>query len=82
MTSLPGGQAYKGRGEEYRLFWPKKEEFVRMAARFDATIVPFSAIGLDDGVNVVLGATDLVRLPIVGPILLQQIKATYPQARR
>lgn len=40
----PGGvrEAYKGRGEQYQLFWPEKSEFVRMAAKFDATIVPFS----------------------------------------
>lgn len=40
----PGGvrEAYKGRDEQYKLFWPEKSEFVRMAAKFDATIVPFS----------------------------------------
>lgn len=35
-------------GEEYKLFWPKQQEFVRMAARFGATIVPFGAVGEDD----------------------------------
>lgn len=36
------------KGEEYKLFWPEEPEFVRMAARFGATIVPFGAIGEDD----------------------------------
>lgn len=35
-------------GEEYKLFWPNQPEFVRMAAQFGATIVPFAAVGEDD----------------------------------
>jgi len=30
------------------LIWPDHPEFVRMAARFGATIVPFGAVGEDD----------------------------------
>jgi hypothetical protein len=35
-------------GEEYKLFWPEQPEFVRMAARLGATIVPFGVVGEDD----------------------------------
>jgi len=35
-------------GEEYKLFWPDQPEFVRMAARFGATIIPFGVVGEDD----------------------------------
>lgn len=35
-------------GEEYKLFWPEQSEFVRMAARFGATIIPFGVVGEDD----------------------------------
>jgi len=28
--------------------WPEQAEFVRMAARFGAKIVPFGAVGEDD----------------------------------
>lgn len=35
-------------GEEYKLFWPDQPEFVRMAARFGVTIVPFGVVGEDD----------------------------------
>ncbi|XP_010245387.2 PREDICTED: acyltransferase-like protein At1g54570, chloroplastic [Nelumbo nucifera] len=46
----PGGvrEALHRKGEEYKLFWPDQPEFVRMAARFGATIVPFGVVGEDD----------------------------------
>ncbi|XP_056168192.1 phytyl ester synthase 1, chloroplastic-like isoform X2 [Syzygium oleosum] len=46
----PGGSREAGhyKGEEYKLFWPDQPEFVRMAARFGATIVPFGTVGEDD----------------------------------
>jgi len=49
-------------GEEYRLFWPDQQEFVRMAARFGATIVPFGTVGEDDIAEVRLSfsATSLI----------------------
>jgi hypothetical protein len=74
-------QAYKGRGEDYRLFWPKKGEFVRMAARFNATIVPFAAVGMEDSVNMLLGPQEIIRLPIVGPMIEQRLRGALPQAR-
>lgn len=40
-------------GEEYKLFWPDKSEFVRMAARFGAKIVPFGVVGEDDFAEVI-----------------------------
>ncbi|KAH9688392.1 Acyltransferase-like protein [Citrus sinensis] len=52
----PGGarEALHYKGEEYKLFWPEQQEFVRMAARFGATIVPFGAVGEDDIADVSL----------------------------
>lgn len=41
-------------GEAYKLFWPDQPEFVRMAARFGVTIVPFGVIGEDDLTEVLL----------------------------
>jgi len=35
-------------GEEHRLFWPTQTEFLRLAAQFNATIVPFGVVGEDD----------------------------------
>ena len=34
-----------------RLFWPSKTDFVRVAARFDAVVVPFAGVGADDNVK-------------------------------
>eukprot|EP00930_Biecheleria_cincta_P095969 TRINITY_DN87852_c0_g1_i1.p1 TRINITY_DN87852_c0_g1~~TRINITY_DN87852_c0_g1_i1.p1 ORF type:complete len:873 (-),score=115.58 TRINITY_DN87852_c0_g1_i1:279-2861(-) len=52
---FPGGarEACHGKGEKYKLFWPSKTDFVRLAARFDAIVVPFGSVGSAD--NVVIG---------------------------
>ncbi len=52
-------QAYQGKGQEYQLAWPPKAEFVRMAAKFGATIVPFASIGVDDSVNMLLSPEEV-----------------------
>lgn len=39
-------------GEEYKLRWPEKAEFVRAAAKFGAKIVPFCGVGEDDFLRV------------------------------
>ncbi|KAA8536943.1 hypothetical protein F0562_029421 [Nyssa sinensis] len=61
----PGGarEALHRKGEKYKLFWPDQPEFVRMAARFGATIVPFGVIGEDDILELVLDYDDLMRIP-------------------
>ncbi|XP_073025974.1 phytyl ester synthase 1, chloroplastic-like isoform X2 [Primulina eburnea] len=64
----PGGarEALHRKGEEYKLFWPEEPEFVRMAARFGATIVPFGGIGEDDIAKVVLDYDDMMKVPFLG----------------
>ena len=54
---------FHGREEEYQLFWPDKVDFVRTAARFNATIVPISAVGMADSFNYILDAQQVVDLP-------------------
>ncbi|KAF8401543.1 hypothetical protein HHK36_012485 [Tetracentron sinense] len=63
----PGGarEALHRKGEEYKLFWPDQPEFVRMAARCGATIVPFGVVGEDDIAEMVLDFNDLMRIPLV-----------------
>ena len=75
-------QAYKGRGEEYKLFWPKHPEFVRMAARFGATIVPFGGVGLDDGFEMLLSPQEIRAIPVLGKWLEENSKKRIPPARR
>ncbi|OWM66972.1 hypothetical protein CDL15_Pgr000424 [Punica granatum] len=63
----PGGarEALHYKGEEYKVIWPDQPEFVRMAARFGATIVPFGAVGEDDIVEYVLDYNDMMKIPFL-----------------
>ncbi|XP_052189416.1 phytyl ester synthase 2, chloroplastic-like isoform X2 [Diospyros lotus] len=63
----PGGvrEALHRKGEEYKLFWPERSEFVRMAARFGATIVPFGVVGEDDFGEVVFDYDDQMKIPFL-----------------
>uniref|UniRef100_A0A7R9Y7X2 Serine aminopeptidase S33 domain-containing protein n=1 Tax=Prasinoderma coloniale TaxID=156133 RepID=A0A7R9Y7X2_9VIRI len=63
---FPGGvrEAYKRKGEAYELFWPERAEFVRMAAKFDALVVPFAAVGVEDSMEIVLDSEDQLSLPL------------------
>ena len=52
--------------KDYALKWPEKVDFVRTAARFNATIIPFSAIGMVDSVNGILEVEESFNLPFIG----------------
>jgi len=64
-----------------KLFWPKKADFVAMATRFDAVIVPFGAIGAADTASIALDSRELEKVPVVGDRLVRGAKDT-PAARR
>lgn len=70
----PGGirEALHRKGEKYKLFWPDQPEFVRMAAKFGATIVPFGAVGEDDVVELFLDYNDQMRIPFLNDHIRQQ----------
>ncbi|WOL16464.1 hypothetical protein Cni_G25251 [Canna indica] len=63
----PGGarEALHHKGEEHKVIWPNQPEFVRMAARFGATIVPFGVVGEDDLLELVLDYNDMRNIPFV-----------------
>ncbi|PIA61632.1 hypothetical protein AQUCO_00300864v1 [Aquilegia coerulea] len=67
----PGGvrEALHRKGEEYKLFWPDQPEFVRMAARFEATIIPFGVVGEDDIAQLVLDYDDVMKIPILSDFI-------------
>merc|ERR1711985_201651 len=73
---FPGGarEALKGKGEEYKLFWPEEQEFVRIAAKFNATIVPLSGVGIDDSLNVLVSPKEILDFPVVGDFLKQSME--------
>lgn len=52
-------QAYKDAANRYRLFWPDRAEFVRIAAKYNALIFPFAAVGAEDHVTA-LNPTQLI----------------------
>ncbi|XP_068661517.1 phytyl ester synthase 1, chloroplastic-like [Aristolochia californica] len=63
----PGGarEALHLKGEEYKVIWPHQPEFVRMAARFGATIVPFGVVGEDDIAELFLDYNDQINIPFL-----------------
>ncbi|GKD54566.1 acyltransferase-like protein, chloroplastic [Tanacetum coccineum] len=80
----PGGvcEALHRKGEEYTLFWPEQSEFVRMAARFGATIIPFGAVGEDDYAQLVLDYEDQMKVPFLKDLVkrttYESIKLSEP----
>ncbi|KAG2431972.1 hypothetical protein HYH02_013188 [Chlamydomonas schloesseri] len=78
----PGGvrEGFKRRNEKYELFWPQRSEFVRMAARFGATIIPVSAVGLEDSLALVLDSDDIRNSPLWSERAREQAAAA-PRAR-
>uniref|UniRef100_A0ACD5Z1Y4 Uncharacterized protein n=2 Tax=Avena sativa TaxID=4498 RepID=A0ACD5Z1Y4_AVESA len=65
VLMYPGGyrEAIHCKGEEHRIFWPDRTEFVRMAAQFNATIVPFGVVGEDDLLNLLCTFDDIRSAP-------------------
>ncbi|CAN1126698.1 Phytyl ester synthase 2, chloroplastic [Linum perenne] len=78
----PGGmrEACHRKGEEYKLFWPEHSEFVRMAARFGAKIVPFGVVGEDDYGEVVFDYNDQMKIPYLRNFL-ESTTEEIPQVR-
>ncbi|KAK2666065.1 hypothetical protein Ddye_004639 [Dipteronia dyeriana] len=70
----PGGvrEALHRKGEEYKLFWPEQSEFVRMAARFGAKIIPFGAVGEDDIAELVFDYNDQMKIPYLKSIIEEE----------
>jgi pimeloyl-ACP methyl ester carboxylesterase len=62
---FPGGvrEVFHGKDESYELFWPEKVDFVRVAAKFNATIVTISAVGAADSANIFIDGPDMLKLP-------------------
>lgn len=74
---FPGGarEVFKRKGEEYQLFWPDTADLVRLAAKANATIVPFSGVGSDEFfAGTVLDSDELLGLPVVGDWFRERIR--------
>jgi len=80
---FPGGvrEVFHGKDEAYQLFWPEETDFVRTAARFNATVVPLAAVGAADSVNILIDAPDMLKLPFGLGARLANASAAAPVAR-
>ena len=63
---FPGGgrEVAKRKGERYKLVWKDRLGFVRLAAEHGATIVPFASVGVEDALDVVLDADEIMASPL------------------
>nr|XP_043615752.1 acyltransferase-like protein At3g26840, chloroplastic [Erigeron canadensis] len=79
----PGGlrESLHRKGEEYKLFWPEHSEFVRMAARFGAKIIPFGVVGEDDAGELVFDYEDQMKIPFLRRFI-QELTDEAIQLRR
>ncbi|PWA77272.1 diacylglycerol acyltransferase [Artemisia annua] len=67
----PGGarESLHRKGESYKLFWPEKQEFVRMAVKLGATIIPFGAVGEDDLSEQLIDYNDMKNIPFLNDMV-------------
>ncbi|KAI9176855.1 hypothetical protein LWI28_007886 [Acer negundo] len=83
ILHYPGGlrEALHRKDETYKLSWSDQSEFVRMAARFGAKIVPFGVVGEDDVVEVSPQRSDaneeMATDDISFPVLLPKIPGRF-----
>jgi 1-acyl-sn-glycerol-3-phosphate acyltransferase len=63
---FPGGgrEVAKRKGERHQLVWKQRSGFARLALAHGCTIVPFAAVGVEDALDVVWDADDLMRTPL------------------
>jgi 1-acyl-sn-glycerol-3-phosphate acyltransferase len=70
VVVFPGGahEVFKRRGEKYALLWDGRTGFARAAIEGGYPIVPFSLVGAEDMLDVVLDADDLLASRL-GPLV-------------
>ncbi|KAL0055979.1 hypothetical protein WJX82_006321 [Trebouxia sp. C0006] len=76
---FPGGgrEVNKRKGEEYKLIWKDKPDFVRMAAKTNALIIPFAAVGGDDAFDVAMDTDEVLSNPVLGPLARRLAKQVF-----
>ncbi|KAA6424452.1 MAG: hypothetical protein FRX49_05664 [Trebouxia sp. A1-2] len=76
---FPGGgrEVNKRKGEEYKLIWKDKPDFVRMAAKTNALIIPFAAVGGDDAFDVAMDTDEVLSNPVLGPLARRFAKQVF-----
>lgn len=72
---FPGGgrEVFKRKGEDYQLFWPETPDVVRLAAKLNATILPFSGLGGDDSFAIAADTDEILATPGLGDFFQERI---------
>jgi hypothetical protein len=63
--------------EAYQLFWPEQPEFVRMAIKFGATIIPVGGVGSADSINLVRRSWTPIVASVVSESFLLLLEGRY-----
>lgn len=71
-------QVNKRKGEEYQLFWPEDPDFVRLAAKLNALIIPFAAVGGDEAFDLALDSDEVLSHPIFGGLARSALSRIEP----
>eukprot|EP00798_Chlamydomonas_sp_ICE-L_P025747 gene25747-11410_t len=73
---FPGGarEVCKTKDQSYQLLWKETPDFVRMATKCNALIIPFAAVGADDAYDVMMETEEQLDNPILGPIIQQMLR--------
>lgn len=58
----------KRKGEQNKVIWKEAVDFVRLAARTGAAIVPFGAVGADDAFDLFMDTDEILAHPVLGPL--------------
>jgi len=66
LVVYPGGarEAYKRKGETYRLFWNQRTGFIRLAVQHGYQILPFAAVGADTMYKILIDANEIMKSPL------------------
>lgn len=72
LLVFPGGsrEAFKNKGEAYKLKWKNRTGFVKMAIQHQCTIVPFSAVGAEECYDLIWDSKEILSSPL--GLLLKQ----------
>lgn len=71
-------QVNKRKGEEYQLFWSAEPDFVRMAAKLNALIIPFASVGADEAFDIALDSDEVLNTPVLGGLMRQIMQRVDP----
>ena len=72
-------QVNKRKGEEYQLFWPEDPDFVRMAAKLNALIIPFASVGGDEAFELALDSDEIINHPLFGNLAKSAFRSFDPK---